>query len=460
MKVIVLNGSPKGELSVTLQSIRFIEKKFKHHDFEIHHISKSIRAIGKDPKVFNKIIERIAQADLILWSTPVYVCIVPSQLMQFIEMLYDDKDVVASLKGKFSAVLTTSIHFFDHCAHRYMAAVCHDLGLNSAGEYSADSYDLLNTVEQNRLYQFAGTVFDSVMLKSPYYRPAADVEHSGFRYQPDSEENPEPVTGKVVIIADTTEKKGNTAAMVTRLKASFSTEVSVVDISRPGLLKGGCLGCVQCGFDHNCIFEGKDELIDLYEKTIRHADIIIFAAAISRRFFSVRFKRFFDRAFFNNHTPTLTGKQIGFLVSGSYLTTPYIQDFIELYAQWQGANLVDIITDEALDSEQLDKKIAQFAKHIVACHRTGYVKPPTFIGVGGMKIFRDDIWGRHRFVFQADHTYFKNNGLYDFPQNDKRIIETNEFMFKMTAEEPGRSAIRKTLAREMVRPHQKKLKNI
>ncbi|MGD9212570.1 MAG: hypothetical protein PVI90_17435, partial [Desulfobacteraceae bacterium] len=35
---------------------------------------------------------------------------------------------------------------------------------------------------------------------------------------------------------------------------------------------------------------------------------------------------------------------------------------------------------------------------------------------GGHKIFRDDIWGRLRMIWQADHRYFKANGKYDFPQ--------------------------------------------
>jgi len=51
----------------------------------------------------------------------------------------------------------------------------------------------------------------------------------------------------------------------------------------------------------------------------------------------------------------------------------------------------------------------------------GYSSPQTFLGVAGMKLFRDDIWGRLRFVFRADHLAFRRMGFYKtFPQRDIR----------------------------------------
>ena len=35
MKIAVLNGSPKGEISVTVQYIKFIQKKFPGHEFKL-----------------------------------------------------------------------------------------------------------------------------------------------------------------------------------------------------------------------------------------------------------------------------------------------------------------------------------------------------------------------------------------------------------------------------------------
>ena len=56
MKIIVLNGSPKGSISVTVQYVLFIQKKFPQHELKIINISQEIRKIEKDEKAFQGII--------------------------------------------------------------------------------------------------------------------------------------------------------------------------------------------------------------------------------------------------------------------------------------------------------------------------------------------------------------------------------------------------------------------
>ena len=48
MKIAVLNGSPKGKLSATLQYVNFIQKKFPHHELKIFEIASQIKKIEKD----------------------------------------------------------------------------------------------------------------------------------------------------------------------------------------------------------------------------------------------------------------------------------------------------------------------------------------------------------------------------------------------------------------------------
>lgn len=46
-----------------------------------------------------------------------------------------------------------------------------------------------------------------------------------------------------------------------------------------------------------------------------------------------------------------------------------------------------------------------------------YQKSVNFLGVGGIKIFRDLIYSM-RGVVGDDHRFYKKNGLYDFPHKD------------------------------------------
>ena len=61
MKIIVLNGSPKGEQSITLQYCNFIQKKFPQHELKTFHIAQRIKRIEKSEETFQEIIEEITK---------------------------------------------------------------------------------------------------------------------------------------------------------------------------------------------------------------------------------------------------------------------------------------------------------------------------------------------------------------------------------------------------------------
>ena len=113
MNILVLNGSPKGEDSITLQTVRYWEKKFGQH-FEVLHVGRKIKALEKN---FAPALEAIAKADLLLFSYPVYTFIAPCQLHRFIELM---KEHSADVSGKVATQLSTSKHFYDVTAHRYI----------------------------------------------------------------------------------------------------------------------------------------------------------------------------------------------------------------------------------------------------------------------------------------------------------------------------------------------------
>ena len=48
MNILVLNGSPKGEYSITLQTVRYLEKLYPAHSFEVLHVGQKIKSLEKD----------------------------------------------------------------------------------------------------------------------------------------------------------------------------------------------------------------------------------------------------------------------------------------------------------------------------------------------------------------------------------------------------------------------------
>ena len=87
MKITVLNGSPKGMTSVTMQYVHFIQKKYPQHELKILDISNKIKTLEKDKTLFNQVIEEVLSSDGVLWAFPVYILHVPSQFKRFIELI-------------------------------------------------------------------------------------------------------------------------------------------------------------------------------------------------------------------------------------------------------------------------------------------------------------------------------------------------------------------------------------
>ena len=48
MKILVINGSPKAEGSITLQTVKYLELKFPELSFEVLHAGARINALAKD----------------------------------------------------------------------------------------------------------------------------------------------------------------------------------------------------------------------------------------------------------------------------------------------------------------------------------------------------------------------------------------------------------------------------
>jgi hypothetical protein len=97
------------------------------------------------------------------------------------------------------------------------------------------------------------------------------------------------------------------------------------------------------------------------------------------------------------------------------------------------------------------------AHRLVACAETGYIGPPTFLGVAGRKLFRDEIWASLRFVFHADHRYYKRHGLYDFPKRSLKTRLTNAVVQLLVRIPRFRKEFLKRIKSEMVKPLEKLL---
>jgi hypothetical protein len=153
--------------------------------------------------------------------------------------------------------------------------------------------------------------------------------------------------------------------------------------------------------------------------------------------------------------PVLGGKQVAFVISGPLRQIPNLRQILEAWAEGQQADSVGFVTDECEDSAELDALLQRMAEQLVRFAAEGYKKPVTYLSVGGRKIFRDEIWGDLRFVFQADHRFYSRHGVYDFPQKRYKMRAVVAIMMLLTRIPRFREEVRRRTKAEMVKPYQK-----
>ena len=62
MNILILNGSPAGDSSITLQTMLYIQKFFPDHHYEFLNAGQKIKALEKD---FSAAAEMLEKAELV-----------------------------------------------------------------------------------------------------------------------------------------------------------------------------------------------------------------------------------------------------------------------------------------------------------------------------------------------------------------------------------------------------------
>lgn len=413
MKIAVINGSPKGKYSITLQTVEYLMRKFSDHEFEIINAGQTIKALERD---FRKAGQILADSDAVLFSYPVYTFLAPSQLHRFIELVKADG---VNLNGKFATQISTSKHFYDVTAHKYIEENALDLGMRYIRGLSADMEDLLTPNGQADAVKFFERFLWSV--KEGIYEQASE-EPTEFAEIPATvpEKTVEKSDGKnVVIITDNTDETSNLSKQIERFKNVFDYKTRTVNISEYPF-SGGCLGCFRCAVSEKCVH--KDGFDAFLRDNIQKADAIVYAFKISDHSMGARFKMYDDRNFCNGHRTVTVGMPVGYIISGEYMKEDNLRTVIEARCETGGNFLAGVATDES----DTDKAIDNLAKSLKFALGTKHTAPQNFYGVGGMKIFRDLIY-EMRGMMRADHKFYKKQGIYNFPQK-KRLSSLKMYL--------------------------------
>lgn len=391
MKILVINGSPKGKNSVTYQTIRFLQRKFPKDEFEVIHAGAQIGALEQDMWLVK---EGARNAQMILFAYPVYTFIAPSQLHRFIQLM---KEWEINVSGKYMTQITTSKHFYDVTAHRYIEDNCKDMGMRILRGFSADMSDLLTKKGQLEVITYWNYIKHIMQEETSPFEKEKDrtpLHEKDRKYQ-------------VVIVTDCTKENDRLRRMIIDFRKELPFASHVVNLQNYEF-KGGCLGCFHCAADGTCIYQdGFSELL----RKIQQADSIVYAFSIQDHSMGTLFKTYDDRQFCNGHRTVTAGKPTAYLIDGEFSQEENLRLILEARSQVGENFLAGIATNEGVGVDTTGTcadKLAYALTHRMAVNEN-------FYGVGGKKIFRDLVYEMQG-MMQADHRFYKEKHLYDFPQ--------------------------------------------
>lgn len=440
MKILILNGSPKGKYSITLQTCKYLEIKFPEHEFKVLDVGQKIKSITKD---FSEASALLTESELIIFSYPVYTFIAPCQLHKFIELM---KLSGIDFTGKWATQITTSKHFYDVTAHRYVEDNCYDMGLKYIKGLSADMDDLTKKQGQTEAVSF----FEYVLwcIENNY----SEIPE---KLPPLTENVPATVptvtsadkTGDIVVVTDAVDSDTELMAMIDRFKAVAKRSVRILNLNDMKI-KGGCLGCFNCAVTGECVY--KDGFTEILRREIQTSEAIVYAFTIKDHSMGALFKMYDDRQFCNGHRTVTMGIPVAYLISGNLSREHNLRLILEGRSEVGGNFLAGIATNEFDTDYNIDK----LADNLEFAITNAFNKPANFLGVGGMKIFRDLIY-QMRGMMRADHKFYKEHNQYDFPQKHKVMSLAMYLVGAMLSNDKVKSKMGNKMNEGMLMPYKK-----
>lgn len=443
MNILVINGSPKEKNSITLQSMLYLEKKNIDHHFEFLHIGPIIRKLEKDFSEAKKMLEK---AELIIFSYPVYTFLAPYQMHRFIELVYDN-DV--NVKDKWATQITTSKHFYDITAHRFMNENMLDFGLKVLPGLSQDMEDLLKERGRKELLDWMKMTEFRIEMGIFRARKERAIEVQR-KYEAKLDNIPKTGKKKISIVTNVEDDDSSLQNMIEDFRRSIPYEATVFNIGKFPF-SGGCLGCFGCAKTGKCVH--KDGFDSYLREQIQSADSIVYAFRIKHHFTASSMKCFDDRQFCNGHRAVTAGTPTAYIIAGDLGAEENLKDLIEARASVGGNYLSQIVTDEG---EDVSSSIESAAKALTFALENNIAEPRNFYGVGGNKIFRDLIY-EMRGLMKADHKFYKRNGYYsDLPQRHIGRMIAMQFVGLLLSL-PGAEKKKGMMMKGMLMPYKKVL---
>ncbi|MCK4788801.1 MAG: NAD(P)H-dependent oxidoreductase [Desulfobacteraceae bacterium] len=421
-RVVFLCGSPRRKKSASLYTARYLAR-FLDHDYEFVDVVGA--KLSSDPTeaepAFLKIVEKMQEANAVVWTFGAWVLFVSVQMQYLLDKLFSQPGYEFS--GKIAAAIMTSARVHDDFILNRMRFVSEQLGFGYIGDVSAIGNPFFGYVDEEEVTEYSCCVLAGQInraladgyVPSRYYpsveRKYLTPTHRGQGFILDG--LPVQKTGGktiLVVTGNRLEEDSANASVVESISRYSRNNVETIELQDRNV--GPCVGCYLCNFRVEGICVLKDEY-EAIKWRLHEADGIVLVGTCSSGMVDCYMKAFLERCWGIYHRPSLMGKY-GLVVAtgGGPLEADaalYLQDVLNM----TGTRCITALTQSAEESPRFAASLRRVVEDLDRALDEKWQIAYRFNTCAARWTFRDLV-ATSGFVLRADYEYYKKHKMFDY----------------------------------------------
>lgn len=420
-KILFLWGSPRGKKSASLCTALYMSR-FLDYNYEFVDVVKA--RLSSNPTeaqpAFRKIVEKMKDADAIIWVFGAWVLFVPVQMQYFFDKLFTQEGY--DFVGKIAASVMTSARVLDDYILDRVRFVSEQLGFGYIGDVSAEGNPFFGYVDEeaeDSCRVLAGKINralrdgyvpakESAYLDRAYLSPL-NRGKSFDANAPETEKDGDKTI--LVITGNRISEDPAGASIVESINRYSRNKIELIELEYRKV--DPCIGCYLCDFKVEGVCVLKDEYEEI-KRRMHEVDGIIYIGSCASGMVDCHLKAFLDRAWGMAHRPSLKGKY-GFAVAtgGGPLGKSAVW-YLGGVLNKTGTKCIAALTDGDSDDPNFANTVHQTVKDLDLAMEEKWQIADRFTTRSTTWVFRDLV-ARNGMILRADYDFHKKNKMFDYP---------------------------------------------
>jgi multimeric flavodoxin WrbA len=395
---------------------------FLDYDYEFEDVVKA--RLSSDPTeaepAFLKIVEKMKDADAIIWTFGAWVLFVPVQMQYLFDKLFTQEGY--DFTGKIVASIMTSARVLDDYILDRIRFVSEQLGFGYIGDVSAEGNPFFGYVDEEETEDSCRVLArkinralengyvpakESVYLDRAYLSPLCrgkDFEVNGPAAEKDGDKTILVITGNRI----SEDPAG--ASIVESINRYSRNKVELIELEDHKV--GPCVGCYFCDSKVEGICVLKDEYEEI-KRRLHEVDGIVYMGSCASGMVDCHLKAFLDRTWGIAHRPSLKDKYGFAVATGGGPLGKNAAWYLGAVLDKTWTKCIASLTDGNTNDPNFANTVRQTMEDLDRAMEEKWQIADRFTTRGTTWTFRDLI-AKSGMILRADYDFHKKNKMFDY----------------------------------------------